>query len=460
MKRHALVVAVVSAMVAALAVAASSSPRPIVGPTRVQGESKAGPLFSIVQSDLSGDGPSYLTQVDRRTLRAVKRPRVVLGAVGSWSFSPDRRGFVGGRTQNEGSDDNGVDRYSSSLRFVDLSTMRATGDVALGSGYVGGVSWIAPSRVLVLLHHCCPTDSELVVVDASRHVVLSRQPFPYDVVQSAQTARALVLLVAPPETIGPARLAVVGSEGTVRIVSLDGISAGRQSPQAESSTAITTVRVPALAVDPNGTHAYVVGPDAAAVDVELQTLQATAHTLATPVSLLSRLRDWAEPRAEAKGIVGPSRDARWLGDGVLAVAGTDNSTYTDSAGKFQLVSRPSGLELVDTRTWAVRMVDRRAGAFAIVGNGLLASAASWDSGTGVQTGIGLTYYGLDGSPRFHLLGRHAAWVDPGQVVGDAAFFSIGDTRTGIVDVRRGRLLAWRASYPPWLLVGASSPFYG
>jgi hypothetical protein len=58
------------------------------------------------------------------------------------------------------------------------------------------------------------------------------------------------------------------------------------------------------------------------------------HEPRPSASALSRLLDWLDPAAYAKGASGLTRMALWLGDGLLAVTGTDEESFTDARGRI------------------------------------------------------------------------------------------------------------------------------
>lgn len=87
--------------------------------------------------------------------------------------------------------------------------------------------------------------------------------------------------------------------------------------------------------------------------------------LSQPVSLLSRLRDWLDPAADAKISFGWSREADWLGDGLVAVSGSDY---------HGLSSTLAGLKLIDTEAWGVRTLDPGASVHRLAEGTLFAAA--------------------------------------------------------------------------------------
>jgi hypothetical protein len=161
------------------------------------------------------------------------------------------------------------------------------------------------------------------------------------------------------------------------------------------------------------------------------------HQLAEPISLLGRLHDWLEPRAEAKATEGPDRRAVWLGNGRLAVTGVDYQASVDSHGHQQELDKPAGLKLIDTRNWTVRTLDHTTTSLTFSGGVLFAFGTSWDSRTSKMSGSGLTAYDASGRKLYHRYGdRLVASVEPvprGVLVG--VFH-----RQDVLEPRSGRLL--------------------
>jgi hypothetical protein len=111
---------------------------------------------------------------------------------------------------------------------------------------------------------------------------------------------------------------------------------------------------------------YVIPGGGPVAEVDLASLQVTYHRLGRSVSLFQRLARWWAPPAEAKIISVPFRNAPWLGAGQLAVTGYDGSA------KGQHREIPSGLRLIDARTWTVRQVDRHSSSAVLAAGRLLA----------------------------------------------------------------------------------------
>ena len=153
---------------------------------------------------------------------------------------------------------------------------------------------------------------------------------------------------------------------------------------------------PALAVDLVARRAYVVGQSTLVADVDLSTLAIS-------------YRDTRRPAAITKIVTGWHRQAVALGDGRLALAG---SNYD------RLRRDPAGLQLVDVQTGTMRNLEERA-SFALVASGRLLVAGDRSAGDGTWTGMGLAAYTLDGDKLWHVLdGEPVSWV---QTTGGYAY---------------------------------------
>ena len=166
---------------------------------------------------------------------------------------------------------------------------------------------------------------------------------------------------------------------------------------------------------------------------------------------MQRLAPRSAPPAEAKILSGPSRNALWLGDGQLAVTGYDGS----AKGHHREI--PSGLELIDTRTWTVRQVDRRSSSSVLAAGRLLAFGTAFGTGPdGANQGYGLTLYGPGDRQPVHRFGtKQVSWI---QVNGDLAYVQLMDANLSnaegyaVIDLRSGRLLDKGTGTVPELLV--------
>jgi hypothetical protein len=455
MPGRALIALPVLAVVSAVAIAGVADREPAASPTAVPAGGPPVPrLFGIESA-----GGIELVRVNRRTFRSRPGRRVGLGSQGCasrnggsacwnvppWSFSPDRSRLAVAR--HEG----GV---VAGLRLIDLARMRTVLDIPIKpSGAVGLVAWPRPGTLLAVQEICCRQEQRLLVVDVDRRTVVARRDLRGTVQGVGRTGRELVLLVAPAAEIGPARLAVVDGRGSVRFASLGGVRAGTAELPGERF--MFRHRRPGLAVDPAGRRAYVVDAGLV-VSVDLATLTVSSHAPAEGKSLAARIRELLEPTAHAKGASGPTRSARWLGDGRLAVSGADDEMVTDARGHLEQRSRPAGLRLVDTRDWTFRSIDDGAVAVHLAGRLLLATGQSEYLAAGAESTGGLTAYTLDGRRRFARFAGRDAWVE--QVAGRHAFVQAGAGTAGtapeprVIDLRTGRVSADRPAVLPTLLL--------
>ena len=246
-------------------------------------------------------------------------------------------------------------------------------------------------------------------------------------------------------------------QGRLRSVELQGIQAGFQNPPDwDRPGAYGIDHTAGLAVDPEGGRAFVVAAGASIAEVDLDSLRVTYRRLRQPVSLLRRLAHWLVPPAEAKQVAGSWRGACWLGDGLLAVAGEETRILGDTVAEQRVDKRPSGLKLVDTRSWTVRTLDPEASSVSWRAGRLVSTGGTWDDEAQVERGAGMTLYGPGDRPPRHLLGTRMVW--DAHLNGDLAY---ADLDTGaerslhvVVSLRSGRVLtAAHAPLPLLLLDG-------
>jgi hypothetical protein len=372
------IVAIVAALLA-VAGAQASLPayRPVAGL-----KAPSGQLLGVVWTDRT----AKLTRLDPATLEPVGT-RLKLKDVGAWGFSPRRDVLALGASR------------SPLVRFVDLRSLEPFDSISLGrGGAVERIDWLSATSMVVL--YSDPAGARIAWVDPTRGRVVKRARLVADPYQAVSGGGRLVALLPPRKGIGAARLAVLGAGGRIRSVRLPQIRIGASRPGADM---ILRRISPGLALDPAGAHAYVVGTDGVVADVDLRSLAVANHLLARPRSL-ARLAAWIEPAAEAKAIDGPSLNARWLGDGFIAVAGTSYRATARRGAETQSAT-PLGLRVVDIRSWTQRTIDASATGFAIADHALLAYGVRSEFGAGVRTvsGMGVAAYGPDGSMRFRLL---------------------------------------------------------
>jgi hypothetical protein len=443
MRRNSIVALVLVA--AGLAAAAASAPSPRTDAVAIT--ASRAPLLALVPE------LGALARIDPRSLRPLPGRRIDAGSGGCvprsggqacfmvppWTRSPDGSRLAVARNRR---------RTIHSLRLVDVKRLRVNADLRLAGGPVGLLAWLAPRRLLAVQEVCCAGRQRLLAVDASSGKVVVRRGLRGAVLRVARTAKALLLLVAPANAIGPARLVVADPGGAVRAVRLGRVRGG--SRLVDRSSFRTRQRLPGLAVDAAGRRAFVVEHGRVA-EIDLDSLTVTHHDLVQPASAARRPRHRPERAVHAKAADGRTRFAHWLGGGLLAVAGADEER--DGI-------RPAGLSLVDTRAWTARTIERGASDFVVAGDLLLATGTG-DPSTGGR-GIGLAAYGLDGRERFRLFAGSEAGVH--EVYGGRAY--VGITRPDgrraplrVVDLESGRVVGRRHLPLPWLVLDAAASWW-
>ena len=183
------------------------------------------------------------------------------------------------------------------------------------------------------------------------------------------------------------------------------------------------------------------------------------------------LADWLLPAAEAKAVHGPVRMAAWLGDGLLAAWGQDETEPVVRGQTVEQWLRPAGLQLIDTRTWRATVIDPDALGAVWAGDRLLAFGrlvgppVGPDADKPTHRAYGLTVFGPGDRRPVHLFGtRQVTWL---EVSGGRAYVDLTpsteryvgrdpmatDRVVGVVDLRTARVEAeWRGRLPE-LLVG-------
>jgi len=357
-------------------------------------------------------GHSRLAWFEPQTLRLLPGRKAPLAwHNGSWSFSADRSTLaIGG---------NGTE-----LRFVDARRMRVLGDLRLAAGGTAtvAVSWLRPDRLLALVER--PGAATVVAVDPARRRVLRRTLVPGSLSGYARLPDGLALLLAPEDGIGPARVAVADADAALRTVELGRVAVG-SSRQVESGQPVRQ-RSAGFAVDPASRTAWIVGAEALA-EVDLDSLAVSYRS---------------SPRQLAKALEGPSRFARWLGGGLLAVSGADWST--DAAGKTHV--DPYGLRLVDLAAGTSRTIDPQASWFDAA-NGLLLVRHGNDE---------VVAYGRDGAVRFRVALSADTWLN---TAGSTGLVCAQRDLVAVVDLSTGaRTPAARGRICPDLLAGRSADY--
>jgi hypothetical protein len=397
-----------------------------------------GPLVGVISSD---NLATELARLDPRTLRPLPGARLTL--TGSWpmlAVAPDRSTAVLGSEAGD-------------LTVIELAHLRQLGAVQtdLPGAAILGWAWVGRSRLLLIdTSHQAAT--EVLAVDLSSRRLVRRQHLNGVVQGYARLPHGLALLVTPANAIGRARLVVSDANAGMRTVALAQINAGfKQFDDTDGSGPQMEQAIPGITADPTGRRVYVVPGNGPVAEVDVASLQVTYHRLGQSTSPWQRLARWWAPPAEAKIISGPSRNALWLGDGQLAVTGYDGS------GEGHHREIPSGLQLIDTRTWTVRQVDRHASSAMLAAGRLLAFGTAFGTGPdGANQGYGLTLYGPGDRQPVHRFGtKEVGWI---QVNGDLAYVQLMDANLSdvegyaVVDLRSGRVLNQGVGNVPELLV--------
>ena len=334
----------------------------------------------------------------------------------AWSISPDRSRLVAaaGWRPTKGE--------LAALRFVDLTTGRVEGTLSLSGEYrrVTATAWVR-GRVLVAVSGSSSTT--VYSIDPERRMTISEAEFPGIVVLGERARRNLVLLLAPPDRIGPATIAVVDRSARVRTVLLDRIAAGTTA-MGVGRARRTIVRRPALALAPSMQRVYVFGAGEPAASIDLRTLAVRY----APLRVLAAVRKQAE---------GSVRTAAALPDGRLVVTGFDYGT-----------TAAVGLWLIDPKNWSRRVLDSAANWFRVSGGLLFARG---------EGGVGLRILQPSGS--FVALFRSGS-VGSVTVVGPRAFVTFFGSKQKAAVIELGTRRVVRRTVPAHPLVGAGQPIVG
>lgn len=274
------------------------------------------------------------------------------------------------------------------VRIIDVKRMRTLGVVPLRvKDPPSSVTWLPRGRILVT------AGSTVVVVDSQGLHVLRRAKLPGDVAGAAIVNPLGVSLLLAPASNGfaAARVAMVGPDGGVRAATLDRVSIGFRR-----SGDTIDFRTAGFAVDPAAQRAFVVGTDDTIATVDLRSLAVAYHN--------------GTSRYTSKPIPGRQRSARWLGNGLLAVAGRDDPST-------------ASLKIVDTRDWSTRVIDRRSESVS-VGGGILVGS-SWPNFAG---------YSVDGAERYRFA---LATREDLQIAGRYGYVCAGTKLSTVLDMTTG-----------------------
>jgi hypothetical protein len=359
---------------------------------------------------VSWEGVGKLSWLDARTLKPSGR-RVAIGPppTGVAARSPDGRTIaLSSGTKAE-------------LLFVDVRALRATGRLAIrGTGSLRESIWPSPNRLVAVRSGL---DAEVVVVDPRARRMLERRPLEGQPLYVIPAGRRLVALFAPQGTIGQARLAVIEEDASVRTLPLPRVEAGFMPPKSERE--VGRHASPGLAVDPRGTRAVVVTPEAV-LEIDLDAMAVVRQHRAAARA----------PAAVTKFIEGWSRGVVWLRNDTVAVFGSTDVVEGDRVKNVSI-----GVELVDLESGARRSLDPTARAMR-AGSVLLTFGGS-----------ALRGYDLAGQQRFELLrGRDTAYV---QTAGRWIYVGRDNsTAFTVVDVRAGKVVGTARTPHPTIVLAS------
>lgn len=379
-----------------------------------------------------------LAQLDPLSLRPIG-PRATLRdyVASSGRYSPDGSRLV---LAENGS--------SLRLRFVSATTLRTRGTLSLGvhGRTLLAIAWPRQRRLLVALTSS-PRSRELVVgvVDPETgQVAIQRLAAAGMPVRIDSGRWGIALLLAPRDAISPARLVTITPQGRIRSVVLDQIPAGNEASQAGTHGPLQ-LQLPALTVDAERQRAFVVSGAGPVAEVDLLTLRTSYHPLQRRASALGRVLGWLDPPAYAShNLEGPVRFATWIGNHLIAVSGWNGRGVDGRA--------PSGLTLIDTRSWSERVMTGQASNVAVARGIILAyeSSEATDS-----TGMGMAAYSLDGDLLWHTLDSRR--IENVQVIGSRALVWVADSSAtvlgqpvsiSVIDLRTGSIVrSLRRSWP-------------
>jgi hypothetical protein len=342
----------------------------------------------------------------------------------------------------------GWDYGQKRLAWFDPSTLRA---LSKGTAAPNPCSWsFAPGGVRLAMSDCSSritiVDTKAMrverrveaarglgslnsVVDPLRGRVVRRVDLPASVSSRGVFDGGAAFLLAPFGRFRAAEVAVVDADGNVRTATIHRISVGtvfeHQNADPEGET-----RGAGFAVDPEGRRAFVVAPNLLVAEVDLRTLAVDYH---------------GPTRETSKLVRGPTRNATWLGGGLLAVSGSDQNIDGSTVS-----TTPYGLHLVDTRTWKSRVLDPEASWFWHAGDVLLVTH------DGLSQPREVVAWSLDGSVRYRLpLGR---W-ERIDVQGPATYVCNQLSLVRVVATATGKTLAQPRGRPCIeLLRGTTSPY--
>jgi hypothetical protein len=211
--------------------------------------------------------------------------------------------------------------------------------------FVLGMAWPRPRRLVVASVLYGPqVRTRVAVIDPVSGERVSMRGVRGAPIATVPLPDGIAVLLAEPDVIGHARVAIARADGEWRVLDVPEIQAGSRWPPPDGTEEQAGIlREPGLAIGDGA--AYVVDSvDRRVARIDLGTGAGRVHDLA----IVARAGKMADRHY---------RSAIWLGDGRLAVWG--GRDLPD--GRI----RQDGVTLVDTRKWTERVVARRGSAVAL-----------------------------------------------------------------------------------------------
>lgn len=329
----------------------------------------AAPAYATIGS--TSNGAQTLVRVEPSTLKPLAGGLAIPEGLAFGGRSPDGRSAVYFAFRQP------------SVQIVDLETLELRRRIAVApDGWrARAAAWLTADRVAVVMQKMRGSYGQIVerrqvvLVDPFSGRVVSRRDVPHQLALTTSAAGGdkLVLLLGRGDARGR----------TFRVVAVD--AAGRTGEATADLGPAKGLRIPAFAVAPDASRAFVLSANGRAVEVDLQTMTATTRTMAGGSALVTD-----SPLAGRQALV--------LADGNLAFTG-----HNGRREKGVEVSRPAGLAVIDTETWRLRVLDRQASRVSVSGDTLLATSFRLDRavhrGRPIQkvSGIGIRAYAMDGN---------------------------------------------------------------
>lgn len=298
--------------------------------TEAEGDAGAAGVLAIT-TPADGSSTTMLQRLDADTLAPVSAGTDLGEYHGAWAFSPDRRVLAVGTFVRTG------------VRLIDPASLAITRDIPLSVAAVA-LGWVSPDRIAVLLQR-----GGVVVVDAGRGRIDRRWPLSYSVpcadARQAVTPHGVVFVVS--SNSGTVRLLRVDADGQLGVVTLSRVRA----PSGPG-----TCGAPALAADPAGRRAVVLASHGPLAEIDLASLSISYHPQRELRRAVGQPASCLPPRICTAKVA-----AAWLDDKTVV---TGLTRWTELRGARPVASS-GGVAVIDSRSWSARVVDRRAGDFAL-----------------------------------------------------------------------------------------------